>query len=117
MKHLNSGYKIQASVEFKQSLNKLRRFLRRKYGSEFCSQQVALIKTEITTTLTTNPYIAPVSERLLDLGIQEYRQWSVDQHNILFFRVDEDNKQVELLAVMDSRQCIEKLLYEIMLLS
>lgn len=117
MKHLSSPYKIQASVEFKQSLNKLKRFLRRKFGNEFCIQQVASIKASISTTLTVNPYIAPISERLLDLGIKEYRQWPVDQHNILFFKVDEELKQVELLAVMDARQSIEKLLYEIMLLS
>jgi ribosome recycling factor len=67
MKHLSNRYKIQASVEFKQSLNKLRRFLRRKYGNDFCIQQVALIKVAISTTLTVNPYIAPISERLLGL--------------------------------------------------
>ena len=91
--------------------------MRRKFGNEFCIQQVASIKASISTTLTVNPYIAPISERLLDLGIKEYRQWPVDQHNILFFKVDEELKQVELLAVMDARQSIEKLLYEIMLLS
>ena len=113
---MSDTYKVQASVEFKQSLNKLKRFLRRKYGNEFCIQQVASLKSAISNTLTVNPYIVPVSERLLDLGIQEYRQWRVDQHNILFFKVDEDIKQVELLAVMDARQSIEKLLYEIILL-
>jgi hypothetical protein len=82
-----------------------------------CVQQVASLKAAISTKLTENPYIAPISERLLDLGVQEYRQWSVDQHNILFFKVDDDNKLVELLAVMDARQSIEKLLYEITLLS
>lgn len=117
MKPLSSFYKIQASVEFRQSLDKLRRFLRRKYGNEFCVSQVATIKSAISTTLTTTPYVAPISERLLDLGIKEYRQWPVDSHNIVFYSVNEDLKQVELLAIMDARQSIEKLLYEILLLN
>lgn len=117
MRHLNKLYKVQASIEFKQSLSNLRRFLRRKYGNEVCIQQVYSLKLSISTKLAENPYIAPISERLLDLGVQEYRQWSVDKYNILFFKINEDTKQVELLAVMDARQSIEKLLYEITLLS
>ena len=57
------------------------------------------------------------SERLLDLGVQEYRQLTVDEHNIVFYRVDTIRKKVILLAVMDSRQSIGKLLHEVNLLS
>ena len=91
--------------------------MRRKYGNEFCIQQVASIKNAISNTLIITPYVAPISERLLELGIKEYRQWSVDSHNIVFYKVNEELKQVELLAVMAARQSVEKLLYEIMLLN
>lgn len=64
---------------------------------------------------TTNPYSAPQSERLLELGLTEYRQLLVDNHNIVFFRVDESTKTVILLLVIDSKQDLKsyylKLIY------
>ena len=39
----------------------------------------------------------------------------VAQHNLVFYRVDEEASKVVLIAVMDSRQSIEQLLYETML--
>lgn len=63
--------------------------------------------------LPNNPYIAPISDRLIDLGIKDYRQGLIDEHNIVFYRVDEENKQIMLLTVMDSRQNIQKLLSEV----
>lgn len=114
---MNNHYDVVASKVFKQSLARFKAFLRRKYGEDFCKQQVMAIKAAISERLGADPYIAPVSERLLALGVAEYRQWSIDQHNVLFFKVDEDNKKVELLAIMDARQSIQKLLYEVILLS
>jgi hypothetical protein len=46
----------------------------------------------------------------------DYRQWQVDQHNLLFYRLDEQNQRIELLLLMDSRQNLQKLLFELMLL-
>ncbi len=109
-------FTIVASDVFKHSVDRLDAFLSSRYGEEFAKKQKKLLRRAIEKKLSANPYIAPVSERLLALGLSEYRQWAVDKHNIIYFRVNEEKQQVELLAVMDSRQSIQKLLYEIMLL-
>jgi len=36
---------------------------------------------------------------------------------LLFYKVDSNHKEVQLLALMDSRQNIQKLLFELMLLA
>jgi toxin ParE1/3/4 len=98
-------------------LAKLESFLQRKYSDTLAKQQISSIKTKVNAKLTVNPYIAPTSQRLLSLGIYQCRQWAVDKHNIVFYRIDEEHSKVVLLVVMDSRQSIEKLLYELVLLS
>lgn len=117
MKHLNNSYEIVTTKVFIQSLARLAGFLTRKYTDKLSKQQIAKIKRVISTNLAENPFIAPPSERLLALGVYQCRQWLIDEHNILFYRVDETNNKIILLAVMDSRQSIDKLLYEIILLS
>lgn len=109
-------YTAVASNVFKHSISRLRAFLSKKYDDEFAGNQIESIRNDIQNKLCTNPYIAPVSERLLALGMSEYRQWCVDEHNILYFRIREESSQIELLAVMDARQNIQKLLFEIMVL-
>ena len=110
-------YKIVASRTFKLCLDRLVHFLTRKYSAEFAQQIKQTIKKAILENLSSNPFVAPVSERLVELGIKEYRQCLIEEHNIVFYRVDKNEKKVVLLAVMDSRQSIQKLLSEIMLLS
>lgn len=110
-------YTVVASDVFKHSLNRLHSFLTKKYGEDVARKQQKLLRKNIERKLCTNPHIAPVSDRLLALGMTEYRQWHVDEHNILYFKINEQSSQIELLAVMDSRQSIQKVLFEIMLLT
>jgi len=109
-------YTVVASDVFKHSLNRLYAFLSKKYGDDVAKKQKKALRNKINNKLLANPHIAPVSDRLLSLGMPEYRQWCIDEHNILYFKINEESKQVELLAIMDSRQSIQKLLFEIMLL-
>ena len=109
-------YTLVASDVFKHSLSRLRAFLSKKNDEEFAGKQIASLRNKLERKLCANPYIAPVSDRLLSLGMSEYRQWCVDEHNILYFKINEENKQIELLAIMDARQSIQKLLFEITLL-
>lgn len=64
------------------------------------------------TELSRNPFSAPISERLTALGFMDYRQLLIDQHNLIYYRIDEEANKVVLLLVMDSRQSIEQILYE-----
>jgi len=109
-------YTLVTSEAFKHSLERLYAFMSKKYGEDVARKHKKSLRNNIVSRLTANPYIAPVSDRLLSLGISEYRQWNIDEHNILYFKINEERKQIELLAVMDSRQSIQKLLFEIMLL-
>lgn len=108
----SNNYQILATPVFKITLKKLCTFLERKYGKAKANEAKNAIKLKIASTLQTDPYHAPVSERLIEFGIPDYRQLRIEQHNIVFFRVDESKKRVVLLAAMDSRQSIEKLLFE-----
>ena len=109
-------YTVVTSDIFKHSLNRLHAFLGKKHGEEFARKQKILLRKNIESKLCVNPHIAPVSDRLLTLGMSEYRQWRIDEHNILYFKINEQSNQIELLAVMDARQSIQKLLFEIMLI-
>jgi toxin ParE1/3/4 len=109
-------YTVIASDVFKHSLNRLYSFLSKKYGEDVAREQKKALQSNINSKLCANPHIAPVSDRLLSLGMPEYRQWCTDEHNILYFKINEKTNQIELLAVMDSRQSTQKLLFEIMLL-
>jgi toxin ParE1/3/4 len=110
-------YQIAASPIFKITLARFSAFLTRKYSASLASKTKKSVKSYIKKFLTINPHIGPPSERLIELGIKEYRQLTVDEHNIVFYRIDSVRKKVTLLAVMDGRQSIEKLLYEVNLLS
>lgn len=110
-------YKIIASPSFKISLNRFVDFLTIKYSPDLAKQTKHSIKNAIMDKLPGNPYFAPISSRLIDLGIKEYRQYQINEHNMVFYRVDGDCKTIILLAVMDSRQSIQKLLLDILLLS
>ncbi|PHS19606.1 MAG: hypothetical protein COA86_03960 [Kangiella sp.] len=109
-------YKIVTTPVFKLCLNRLLHFLKSKYSAQLATDTKEQIKKAIIQKLSENPFVAPISERLIDLGITEYRQVMVDEQNIVFYRIDEDQKEVTLLAVMDSRQSIQKLLSEVVLL-
>ena len=110
-------YTIVASETFKLSVQRFRAFLAHKYGVEFAQLQVTLVRQNIEQHLPATPDIAPISPRLLEIGITEYRQWHIDKHNLLFYKVDPNRKEVQLLALVDSRQNIQKLLFELMLLA
>ena len=110
-------YKVVASPTFKLCLIRLVHFLTIKYSSTRAIDTKQIIRKSIKEKLSGNPYLAPVSDRLIDLGIKEYRQYSIDEHNIVFYRIDKERQHIILLAVMDCRQSIQKLLSEVMLLS
>jgi len=109
-------YKVVASPAFKASLKRFRYFLENKYSKKLAADTVKTIRQKIELNLEQNPKIAPVSDRLIELGINRYRQYTIDEHNLVFYRVDEKEKTVLLLAVMDSRQSVEKVLFEVMVL-
>ena len=113
---MTSGYTLVASPLFRLSRQRLQAFLTEKYSAELADKTLAGIKEQITTTLPTQPLIAPISERLFKLGLTEYRQWQLDKHNLLFYQVDTKQQQLDLLLLMDSRQNVQKLLYELTLL-
>lgn len=110
-------YKIVASPTFKICLDRLIYFLSIKYSSKLASETKQIIKNSIQKNLSENPHLAPISNRLVELGIRKYHQYAVDRHNLIFFKINEEKKEVVLLAVMDSRQEIRKLLSEVLLLS
>jgi len=109
-------YDIVASPTFKLCLDRLVHFLTIKHSAKLALETKQTIKRAILQNLTDNPHIAPVSDRLIDLGIKRYRQFQVDKHNVVFYSLDEKNKKIVLLAVMDNRQSIQKLLSEVMIL-
>ena len=110
-------YKVIASDIFKSSVQRFRSFLAYKYGDEFAQQQITLVKQTIQEILPDNSEIAPISSRLLEIGVSDYRQWLIDKHNLIFYKIDKKNNEVHLLALIDSRQNIQKLLFEVMLIS
>lgn len=110
-------YTLIASETFKASVQRFRAFLSHKYGAELAQLQVSLVKQNIEQQLLSNPQIAAISPRLLDIGIADYRQWHIDKHNLLFYKVDQIRKEIQLLALMDRRQNIQKLLFELVLLA
>jgi toxin ParE1/3/4 len=113
---LSNAYALVASPLFKLSQQRLAAFLTKRYSSTLAGNTLANIRQRLKQDLAVQPRLAPISERLLALGITEYRQWQVDEHNIVFYRVDEQKQRIELLLLMDSRQNAPKLLFELMLL-
>ena len=117
MKHLTTiEYSIKVTPVFKLCLKKLNAFLTRKFNQNVASEAKQAIKSKVKSQLSGNPYSAPHSDRLLELGLTEYRQLLVDSHNVVFYRVDESTKTIILLLVIDSRQELKKLLFEFNLL-
>ncbi len=110
-------YEVVATPAFKLCLDRLICFLETKYSPRKAQLIKSKIKKKLATNLPENPHIAPISNRLIELGIKDFRQYTVDEHNMVFYRINEDKKQLVLLAVMDDRQSIQKLLLEVMLLS
>jgi len=110
-------YEIVATPTFKLCLDRLVHFLETKYSRQKAQKSKSHIKKNLSENLSQNPHIAPISDRLIDIGIKDYRQYSVDEHNMVFYRINENKKRVVLLAVMDSRQNIQKLLLDVLLLS
>ncbi|WP_019677511.1 hypothetical protein [Arsukibacterium perlucidum] len=113
---MSNTYTLVASPLFKLSQQRLAAFLTEKDSATLADNTLANIKQRLQQDLTVQPRLAPISERLLALGITEYRQWQVDQHNMVFCRIDEQKQRIELLLLMDSRQNIQKLLFELTLL-
>lgn len=114
---MSNSYTIVASPLFKLSQQRLTAFLTEKYSSTLAQTTLVHIKQRLQQNLATHPTLVPISERLLSLGITDYRQWQVDQHNLLFYRLDDQKQRIELLLLMDSRQNLQKLLFELMLLA
>ena len=110
-------YEIVATPAFKLCLDRLIHFLETRYSPQKARKTKSHIKNVLAENLSQNPHIAPVSGRLIDIGIKDYRQYPVDEHNMVFYRINESKKRVVLLAVMDSRQNIQKLLLDVLLLS
>ncbi|RVU40171.1 hypothetical protein EOE67_07950 [Rheinheimera riviphila] len=113
---MSNLYHIVASPLFKLSLQRLKAFLTTAFGEPLATATLTAIKQQISQQLPAQPELAPISERLLALGIPDYRQWQLDKHNLLFYRVNEAEQRIELLLVMDSRQSLRKLLFELNLL-
>ncbi len=109
-------WKIVASPTFKSCLKRFRYFLENKYSKKLASDTISKIRQRIQQNLSENPEIAPVSDRLIELGVTQYRQYTIDEHNLIFYRIDKENHTVVLLAIMDSRQSVERLLFEVMVL-
>jgi plasmid stabilization system protein ParE len=108
---MSDDYGVVATPVFRLTLKKLCVFLGRKYGSKNAASTREAIKLRIAQ-LAASPYSAPVSERLAALGFTDYRQLLIDQHNLVYYRVDDQNRKVVLVIAMDSCQSIEQLLYE-----
>jgi len=105
-------YEIVATPVFKITLRKLCNFLSMKYGAEIASQTRQTIRQRVSL-LPENPNLGLVSDRLEALGFSDYRQLSIDTHNIVYYRVNTVLDKIILVGVIDPRQSIEKLLYEV----
>ncbi len=105
-------YVVVATPVFRLTLKKLCAFLKRKHDGRIAASARDSIKQRVAE-LAVDPSLAPVSDRLEALGITDYRQLLVDQHNLVFYRVDERAGKVILILAMDARQSVKQLLYEI----
>lgn len=106
-------YKLVFSPVFKVSLRRLKNFLSRKFSKEVSEAAQAQIRTAIEQVLPSNPFIGSECDRLLDLGVVGYRQWVIDKHNTVIYRIDENNKDLVVLLTFDSRQSLQKLLTDV----
>lgn len=109
-------YSLTFSPVFKFTLKRLDAFLSRKYSSDLAQTTRQEIRNDLLNVLPENPFIGPVCDRLIELGVTGYRQWLVGKHNTVIYRVDEDAAKIIVLLVFDNRQSIRKLLSEINLI-
>ena len=107
-------YQLVFSPVFKITLKRLCNFLARKYSQNLASKTRLTVQKDIQEKLLIDPFIGPVCDRLLDLGVPGYRQLIVDKHNLVLYKVDEVHQKVIILLVFDSRQSIEKLLSDVL---
>jgi plasmid stabilization system protein ParE len=107
------SYELVFSPVFKITLRRLCSFLYRKYSQKLAYETKLFLQKTIPEILPSNPYIGPICDRLLDLGVAGYRQLTVDTHNIVIYKVDDDRKLITVLLVFDSRQSLEKLLVDV----
>jgi len=106
-------YKLVFSPVFKVSLRRLKSFLLRKFSAEVSETAQSQIRKVIEETLPLNPFMGPVCDRLLDLGVPGYRQLVIDKHNTVIYRIDEAHQELVVLLVFDSRQSLQHLLVDI----
>ena len=109
-------YKLSFSPVFKITLKRLCNFLARKYSQDLASETKHAIQKGIEEKLLNDPFVGPVCDRLLDLGVAGYRQLIIDKHNLVIYNVDKRHQKVVVLLVFDSRQSIEKLLSDVNLM-
>jgi len=110
------SYQLVFSPVFKITLKRLCNFLARKYSQGLASKTKLTIQKGIEEKLLIDPFIGPVCDRLLDLGVAGYRQLIIDKHNLVLYSVDKEHQKVIILLVFDSRQSIEKLLSDVNLM-
>lgn len=106
-------YELVFSPVFKITLKRLCSFLTRKYSQKLSHETKLFLQKTITEMLPPNPSIGPICDRLLDLGVAGYRQLTIDKHNIVIYKVDDERKLITVLLVFDSRQSLEKLLVDV----
>jgi len=109
-------YQLAFSPVFKITLKRLCNFLTRKYSPNLASKTKLAIQKGIEEKLLNDPFIGPICDRLVDLGVTGYRQLIIDKHNLVIYKVDKENQKVIVLLVFDSRQSIEKLLGDVNLI-
>lgn len=107
------SYELAFSPVFKITLKRLCSFLTRKYSQTLSLETKLFLQKNITETLPDNPCIGPICDRLLDLGVADYRELIIDKHNIVIYKVDDERKLITILLVFDSRQSLEKLLVDV----
>lgn len=110
---MTTEYKIVYTPAFKTTLSRLTYFLEKNYSTELALQVKKEIRSAINTSLKSNPFLGPISDRLADLGITQYRQWLVDQHNLVFYKIEAEH--IVVLAVINTRQSIRDVLYDVLL--
>ena len=110
------SYKFVFSPVFKITLKRLCNFLTRKYSQDLALKTKLAIRKGIEEKLLGDPFIGPVCDRLLDLGIAGYRQLIIDKHNVVLYSVDNEHQKIIILLVFDSRQSLEKLLTDVNLM-
>jgi addiction module RelE/StbE family toxin len=109
-------YQLVFSPVFKHSLKRLSHFLTRKFSKSLADKVRTEVREQISQRLVSDPLTGPMCDRLIDLGVEGYRQLLIGSHNMVIYRVDEEQQQVLVLLVLDTRQSIQKLLSDVNLM-